>query len=452
MQRKRKSREQPLTDRAARKVCASTAQSTARSQAAVARKAREAMAHYVLDPSDLQPLSDPKNSGVAVYPLLGPAATASMRRRIGRAINEAPEFRGGSGGESLFCNSAVKVAAGGFGACNHPSSFHNEAVRALRMLAENAAIRHDWFGIENSEWLLEQIIDRMLVRRESQRPSAETWHRDVAAGAAPGNKVYGGWVNLNDEDQYFSCVPGSCHEVACGVGFAKIRKDQHVGIIERSHRIRIPPGSVLVFDENTVHEVLPSPFRGTQLRLFLGWRLSLDGGKGARPLIPGLDARIKDQEGMPLKSGQHRHYDQGPYGAIKCSAQAHGPSNPQGFKYNPGPPNYYPKAYWGQHAPHLAEEICGILNPKIVATRHFGKGTKRAAEYPDGVKCNLSLRDGGGAPDTLRSLAALQAHTGLPMMQPEYDDVEVAILKPQTFAFLKHLVRSDAAAKVASVH
>ena len=249
------------------------------------------------------------------------------------------------------------LCGGGFAALNNPGSFHNEFVRRLRrMVEEKAAIDHDVFGLdpakpsEHTGWLLEQVVDRMLVRKPSQKVSAESWHRDIARGTHPDDKVYGGWLNLDlDKDQFFSCVPYTAYDGQSldSDGFARLTPEQVTALeatpctaehpLQGRKRIKIPPGHLIVFNERTVHEVAPAPApTKPMLRVFFGWRLSdpkyyfnpftkkefLEPGSGYEqtaqppetmpgdrtrrmPMVPDVLHRLRRQEGMPLKSGQH---------------------------------------------------------------------------------------------------------------------------------------------------
>ena len=48
-------------------------------------------------------------------------------------------------------------------------------------------------------------------------------HRDEAPTAIDGDDVFGGWLNLDDYDQSFTCAPGSHTEVGNqNTGFANI--------------------------------------------------------------------------------------------------------------------------------------------------------------------------------------------------------------------------------------
>jgi hypothetical protein len=70
---------------------------------------------------------------------------------------------------------------------------------------------------------------------------------------------------------------------------------------QRGGIIEIPPGCIMVFYENLVHEILSkkAPIEGN-IRLFLGWRLT----NVTTPLNRNLDQLLDDQATIPLKSGQ----------------------------------------------------------------------------------------------------------------------------------------------------
>src|SRR5580692_4103087 len=97
--------------------------------------------------------------------------------------------------------------------------------------------------------LLEQLFDRMCIRRKGTQTSGENWHRDVSAQSLPGDDIFGGWINLDvDRSQYFSCVPGTHvdRDASQTTGFAKISEDVGVG----KEVIEIPPGHWIIFINN----------------------------------------------------------------------------------------------------------------------------------------------------------------------------------------------------------
>ena len=416
---------------------------------AAALGARLKNADYYAYPDQLYPLDHPLSMGVAVYKVLDGGEVAKWRGFLKRAVDNAPEFKERPNQTSLFDTQDVNLAVGGFAALAHPSSFHNEFARALRFKAEHHVVEKDIFGLgdggPNAGKNLEQIVDRTMIRRPGQTPTAELWHRDVARGTMDDDEVFGGWINLDTgNDQYFSCVPGSSDErptegVDYEAGFAKIPAADFTNIIARSYRIVIPPGHMVVFNERTIHEVAAVPNDGgtSSCRLFLGWRLT----HSATPLFYDVERRLREQDGMPLKSGQHKHAYSDPkcggrYKEMKAWNERNGDADlifsktsTLGFKNYPGGPPMYPSAYWGQQPPSFPEEFCASLRPCLLKQRYFnpsvyvrddagefvpdkdGKPKTRAPKYSDdpseyqgarfrdqeredqaGVLCNFDLK------------------------------------------------------------
>lgn len=458
------------------------------------RPKREAEANYFVQPAQLPSLSDPRNLGVAVYKIFD---TDDERKQwvesMKHAVDNTPEFveqhyREGGTREgqrrSLFDMTQTNIAAGGFAALNHPSSFHNQFVRSLRMRAHGEVVFRDLFGMTNNNGAnrgsthLEQVVDRMMVRRSQQTPTSEAWHRDVAVGTRPGDRVFGGWINLNSYDQYFSCVLGSAHErrdPTDPVGFATIPEAKHPEIVARSSKVVIPPGHMIVFNEDTIHEVANNTNTTTLLRLFTGWRLSRwePFGQTPEPLIVDLDRRLRDQEGMPLKSGQHKHYyDDYFEDKVPEARKYHETNNPSGFKYYPGPPPFYPSAYWGQIDPVTVIQFCQLLKPELVHTRFFNPETsqKRSGQFPNGVRCNLDIHHAPSGTqfnandaqphkaDTIRGLKEIKEwmeshHRNREVaqwMQEDYAPEEVEILKPRAIQALRLMLTSPACVARAS--
>ena len=353
--------------------------------------------NYHARPEQLYPINDAKSMGVAVYEVLNNAdkvngEVAQWRASLAASVNAAPEFKPVTPTEAdprtLFERQDIKLAVGGFAALAHASSFHNEFARALRFRAEKYVVENDIFGLGangvNEGKKLEQVVDRTMVRRPGQKPTAEAWHRDIARGTLEGDEVFGGWINLDTENnQYFSCVPGSAHDrPAAGVdyesGFAKIGKSSHPRVVSRSYRIVIPPGHMMVFNERTIHEVAPVECQGrSSCRLFFGWRITAPNNN--TPLFFDLERRLAEQDGMPLKSGQHKHA----YSDPKCGGRYKemgdfdarllfdATTNTLGFKNYPGGPPMYPSSYWGQQEPEKPAKFCANLRPCLLKMRYF---------------------------------------------------------------------------------
>ncbi len=238
------------------------------------------------------------------------------------------EFRETVGNFPEYSRAQLPFVLGGFSALGNPASFHNPFVRKIRQWCMAIVVQDLFRGLVHSDPSLrdhkiEQVIDRMLYRERGKTPVAETWHRDITPVTVAGDLVFGGWINLNSEPQYFSCVPGTHLEprpAGAGTGFSQIPKEQHAAYKKRARLVAIPPGGILVFYEHLVHEVVARKYPVDMMRLFLGWRLTTDNRSIVTALsqlpearkIPGqpdhvlrpLDELLEAQAVIPLKSGQ----------------------------------------------------------------------------------------------------------------------------------------------------
>ena len=206
-----------------------------------------------------------------------------------------------------FKEGANDYIMGGFAALGNPSSFHNQLVRRLRMnaMADLIPLFKEYISRldDSTSWKLEQNIDRMMYRLKGRTPSAESFHRDEAVNAEDNDKIFGGWINLDKTDQYFSCVPRTHTEVQGHAGFAPIKDKEDIEKYKKmTKKIKIPPGSIMIFYENLVHEVLGNKAKQTMYRLFTGWRItqsneSLIGNDKLKELLTSNSI-------IPLKSGQ----------------------------------------------------------------------------------------------------------------------------------------------------
>lgn len=230
------------------------------------------------------------------FPWMTPSKLIQIKREFDTTLRQFREYKEG----------ANEYVMGGFSALGNPSSFHNTLVRTLRMnaMAELIPLFKEYISeLEGDDWKLEQDIDRMLFRKQGKSPSRETFHRDEAINAEDSDKIFGGWINLDTHDQFFSCVPGTHTEVQGHSGFSLIKDKYQIEKYKKDkQKIKIPPGSIMIFYENLVHEVLSSKAKRDMYRLFTGWRItqsneSLIGNEKLRKLLD-------DNAIIPLKSGQ----------------------------------------------------------------------------------------------------------------------------------------------------
>lgn len=155
---------------------------------------------------------------------------------------------------------------GAFGAFGNPASFHSQEIYHLRYIIFNKL--KSLFKNLDPDRKLEMLFDRLAIRREGTTLGGETFHRDTCSIQDEEDKIYGGWINLDSEEtQYFSCVPGT-HLCKGRGGFEKIEgkyKDTKV-------KIAVKPKSIIIFDQNIIHEIFSQKIKKTNIRLYLGWR------------------------------------------------------------------------------------------------------------------------------------------------------------------------------------
>jgi hypothetical protein len=327
-----------------------------------------------------------EQEGYVVIPCLEANELVSVQHDFIETLKSFPEYKDAG----AMVATGEKFVGGGFAALGNPASFHNKCVRSLRLRAHKCVLDNVFANkLLNTPGLkFEQVIDRMLFRRPSQRPGAETWHRDEAKMAKDGDTIYGGWINLNldNSSQFFSCCPGTHTDVGTvNRGFVPIKKSEKAKYRAISEKIEIPVGHIMIFFERMVHEVLPSSKKIDQHRLFLGWRTTY----ATEPLMgPGLRTMLRDRAVMPIKSGQI--------------------------------PFAYPRLYWVNWIDKLVQ-LSENFKDVCCSDRTFGSGSKRAGETYRVVH------------EFMKSLKEYDLITGL---CPEYTEDEIRILTPQLYSHL----------------
>ena len=372
-------------------------------------------------------------SGVTVIPFADAAELEGLRAMLEQSFNSFPEFNSvGFHGPSTFDNDLFVPVEGAFAGLATPSSFHNPCVRKIRMAAHVSVLRSRVVPVPN-DCDFEQIADRLMIRRSKKTPGGETWHRDEATFAQPGDTIYGGWVNLDRHaPQRFSMCPGTAN--AAGVvdqnnGFAPIPDTDAPTYIRQSFMVEIPPGHIVIFNERTVHEVLAiaSPPGVTKSRLFMGWRTT----RSPHPITPNLMRRLYDQEALPLKSGQHAHEDPPP-GAEALMRAIVGPARYnvklKQFKYPGPPPMWSPMHKTSRTNANLLKQLGTHFKPAVLIP-----GGYRFAN-PDGelgraFPAPAYLQT---VPRFLPSLRELNGRDPSITMFPPYSTTELSILWPES--------------------
>lgn len=291
--------------------------------------------------------------GYTVVPILSADYGERVLCRLKKEMASYPEYLKSS--KNPDPDDLPQFVMGGFGALGNPSSFHTKTIRNLRVVldfqarqlfrhyisenlgknleapdifekSENSKFVHE---TEPNEYYLEQLFDRVCVRRAGTNLTSESWHRDKTPpeiklpllgseiGKLESKKtllnrgtIFGGWLNLDvDQTQYFSCARGS-HKFDNGenehehFGFAQIKPSEYPKFEAKKVRVPVPPGHWIIFYQHIAHQVCPEKIQRDSFRLFAGFNFL--NSKNPKPLF-GIDymSRVVEfQESVLLPSGQ----------------------------------------------------------------------------------------------------------------------------------------------------
>ena len=206
-----------------------------------------------------------KLNGVSVYPIPNDLL---QNFDIQKFLKEQKEY--------IDIDDNTEFIISNFGAHGNPSSQHHPIAREFRLGMFHYIKR----AIENDDEFREKYL-QCLPDRFSQRfrkPSKEAWHKDVSIDYSifTNSKILGGWANLDETDQFFSCIIGSHLESAPGEGFAALSKDNKKLYKSRKTIVRIPPGHAISFDEKITHEIADVKITGVSRRLYMKYHISSD--------------------------------------------------------------------------------------------------------------------------------------------------------------------------------
>ena len=256
--------------------------------------------------------------GYVVLPFLSKREREILREDLEREIQntwyEFPKELGkGKVTIETLRKNGPKFVCGGFGACANPSSFHMMTLRRLRIQLYHAMIPfwtnyyHEFVKSEKyPSWNFHYCVDRLMMRAIGDQASKESWHRDTPMSdmiytGEGGDHIFGGWVNFNEDTQGFSCIKGA-HKPGHNPRTSFAKETPTVEDLKRKKNVTIPPGHIIIFYENIIHEVVSRKRDFVVLRMFTGWRIT----RHEEPLMgrEELHRIIYHQDIYPLKSGQ----------------------------------------------------------------------------------------------------------------------------------------------------
>ncbi len=246
---------------------------------------------------------------VVVVPVFNQMEVNTMNQDFFKMAREWPEYHHFADTKK---EDSTRRVYGSFGAYGNPSSFHDPIVREWRrQIYERVSL--PLFKIyEQESRKLEVLIDRLQQRRvyddgivKTETLGPDDWHRDESKNASAADEIFGGWVNLDVEDnQFFVCIKGTANEAtANGKGFALLSKKEikEQKFDERSATISIPPGHMIIFRQSILHKVLPQKLTSMpSIRMYMGHRLTNQN----LPLYSDIFKRIQELAVPRIPSGQ----------------------------------------------------------------------------------------------------------------------------------------------------
>lgn len=243
-------------------------------------------------PISSQFTSELLNKGVAVIPLFDQKELSHWNNAFISELSTFPEY--------INSSTSNIFVYGAFGGLGNPSSFHNPTVRSLRIrIMQEARKILAPIATQHQTTNIEQLFDRMCIRRKGTKTTPENWHRDISPDSKPGDIIFGGWVNLDlQQSQYFSCVPGTqIDHNNQTTGFSVLTTQQISEFSNKKQIIEIPPGHWIIFYQDIVHEIISRKVMIDSYRLYMGFRLT----NSKTPLYD--HTKIINDQGIPILPG-----------------------------------------------------------------------------------------------------------------------------------------------------
>eukprot|EP00962_Isochrysis_galbana_P021037 scaffold6188_cov99-Isochrysis_galbana.AAC.2 len=271
--------------------------------------------------------------GCATVPVMGDQERREWYTRLASDLAAMPEYLHDKMADP------PQYVLGGFGGLGNPASFHNDAVRALRLRLFDGVLQPVLQEYARLQGLGDSVRAEMLFNRVGSRHksfgavSKEAWHRDIYAATKYGLRelpqtlrsgsaddvILGGWLNLSDQPQRFVGILGSQDEAAVASGFGVLTAAQaaearaearlaaqasrRIGqcLCDPDGAILIPAGHLVIFPQRLLHSVHGGTPRGLpQLRLSIGVRLTEE----RVPLFPETAEWARANAVPRLPSGQ----------------------------------------------------------------------------------------------------------------------------------------------------
>lgn len=186
---------------------------------------------------------------------------------------------------------------------SNPSSFHHTYIRNMREKLTALILELDVLPIQGRN--LEQTFEVLLHGATGKTKTEQQLHRDEAPTSLENDVLFGGWMNLDDDNRYFTCCPSTHLSVSAqNSGFVSSPKYEQARYRKRDWTIvDVPPGMCIIFYARLLHEVSShvADHNTTSMSILVGWRVT-----DAKDPLFGKETTLQwiaDQAVPKLKSG-----------------------------------------------------------------------------------------------------------------------------------------------------
>lgn len=242
--------------------------------------------------------------GCVVIQVLTTDEVATMRQGWGEYLNSVPEMKNPEfidhlPNGNIEENQNSNFSFGQHGTLNFASSFYTNVAMVTRATVDvrmqrffKQYIEHPRFPRETRDrYKLYQLIDRFALRPMQFTVKHQVF-RYKSVPQLGMDELYGGWINLDTEDQTFYYVKNSHNDLN-----PDSRKNQYPNEDDRFRRYRtaltVPHGCMVLFNHALIQgEIDYGPMRYDSMRQYINWVIS----KSRHPAFP---LTFFENQGLP---------------------------------------------------------------------------------------------------------------------------------------------------------
>lgn len=201
--------------------------------------------------------------GVVVFAVAKPLIAKGVEV-LEQILQESPEFRKPLTLADITAQ--TPLCGGSTHFTSWPSLQYHPAAVAYFAETYEVLVKHLAPYAENA--FIECLRDRWQIRPAGVTVPAESVHIDTTPHCT--DRVFGGWINLSDHDQVFTCWPGRIYHLPEGKGFTKWTEPAD----EPATKVIVPVGHAVVFDQRLLHKVTGGKCKSLSIKYFWGARIT----------------------------------------------------------------------------------------------------------------------------------------------------------------------------------